>query len=245
MNWTRGWSCVIKQFRCSAPEYYTMMEKDQDVILHVAKMFSSSTQPGGYPLEKNTSWRAKLPRHLVEAFLGCKSMSRRYLHSAQNDTDLDRDFFIRLWIADRKKSRHSLKGRHKVLKSSNGETFVDGRSLFGLLERSFSGTSGINQKSYDQMKSDLKQPPTSQSVTGLLEPMSLEEVSLPLFSCTLWQTYILFIWIIVAVSYFCVTAYLPLWESLFPNSVSVDICYMVFSWPCFLFMSCPTFLFFE
>ncbi|KAK6148499.1 hypothetical protein DH2020_019411 [Rehmannia glutinosa] len=77
---------------------------------------------------------------------------------------------------DVKKPKPSVKARHKVIKSSgSGETFVDGRTLFGLLERSFSGASVINEKSYDKVKSNLKQPPTSQSVTGTLEPISLEE----------------------------------------------------------------------
>ncbi|KAI3454610.1 hypothetical protein Pfo_011273 [Paulownia fortunei] len=176
MNWIRGWGCLAKQSRCSTPQYYTIMGKDQNGILYVEKRFSSLRQPGGYPLERNTSWRARLPCYLMETVLGCKSTSRRYVHSVQNDPDLSRDFFVRLWNADRKKPKPSGKGRHKVLKSSgSGETFVDGRTLFGLLERSFSGASVINEKSFDKLKSDLKQPPTSQSVTGILEPISLEE----------------------------------------------------------------------
>ncbi|KAK6123280.1 hypothetical protein DH2020_042976 [Rehmannia glutinosa] len=152
------------------------IEKDRNGILRIEKRFSSLQQPGGYPLETNTSWRAKLPCCFVETVLGCKGMSRRYVHSVQNDPDLSRDFFVRLWIADRKKPKPSVKARHKVIKSSgSGETFVDGRTLFGLLERSFSGASVINEKSYDKVKSNLKQPPTSQSVTGTLEPISLEE----------------------------------------------------------------------
>ncbi|KAK6123273.1 hypothetical protein DH2020_042980 [Rehmannia glutinosa] len=176
MNWMRGWGCVTKQSRCSKLQYYMTIEKDRNGILRIEKRFSSLQQPGGYPLETNTSWRAKLPCCFVETVLGCKGMSRRYVHSVQNDPDLSRDFFVRLWIADRKKPKPSVKARHKVIKSSgSGETFVDGRTLFGLLERSFSGASVINEKSYDKVKSNLKQPPTSQSVTGTLEPISLEE----------------------------------------------------------------------
>ncbi|KAL6493591.1 hypothetical protein OROGR_032370 [Orobanche gracilis] len=178
MNLLRGLRCVTKRSRRSVPQCYTATEKDQNGILYVEKKFtsSSSLQPVGYPLERNTSWTAKFPCSLVETALRCKDTSRRYVHSGQSDPDLSRDFFVRLWVADRKKRNPSLEGRHKVLKSSgSGEAFVDGPTLSGLLERSLSGASVINEKSYEKMKSNLKQPPTSQSVTGTLEPTSLEE----------------------------------------------------------------------
>ncbi|KAL0318322.1 UNVERIFIED_CONTAM: Altered inheritance rate of mitochondria protein 25 [Sesamum angustifolium] len=164
------------------------MGKDQNVVLYFGKRTISLPQPEGHPSERNTSWRDKLPCFLRETDLGCKSTSRRYMHSMQNDPDLSRDFFIRLWNADRKKPKSLAKGRRKVLKSGgNGETFVDSRSLFGLLERSFSGASTLNEKAYDKMRSALKQPPPSQSVTGILEPISAEEVKLPVYclGCTL------------------------------------------------------------
>ncbi|KAL7098691.1 hypothetical protein ACP275_09G033900 [Erythranthe tilingii] len=107
---------------------------------------------------------------------GCVRLSRRYVHTAKNDGDLNRDFFAQLWMADKKKPKHYGKGKYKVLKSSgSGETFVDGRTLFGFLERSFSAASIASEKSYDKIKSNLKQPPTSQSVTGTLKPISSEE----------------------------------------------------------------------
>ncbi|KAG8379100.1 hypothetical protein BUALT_Bualt07G0053000 [Buddleja alternifolia] len=179
MNWMRGWSCVTKQSRSSTSQY-RIMEKDQNEILYLKNKFPSLQQPGGCPMERNTSWRAKLPCYLMENVLGCNkyaiTTSQRHLHSSQNDPDLSREFFVRLWTADRKKQRHPIKGRCKVLKSGdNGETFIEGRSLFGLLERSFSGASVVNEKSHGKMNVDLKQPPTSQSVTGTLEPVSSEE----------------------------------------------------------------------
>ncbi|PIN07710.1 Phospholipid scramblase [Handroanthus impetiginosus] len=175
MNWIRRCSWVTKKSRCSTTKYSTVMEKDQNEILYAAKRFSSSQLPRGYPLERNTSCRAKLPCYLMETVLG-RSSSQRYVHSARNDPDLSRDFFVRLWVADRKKPKPSGKRKHKGLKSSgSGERFLDGRSLFGLLERSFSGASVKNEKPRDKRKSDLKQPPTSQSVTGILEPVSVEE----------------------------------------------------------------------
>lgn len=164
--------CVRKQSRCSKPPCYTMKDMDQNGFLYVGKRFSSSQQPGGYPLERKTPWRAKLPS--LCTVLGCKSTPSRYVHSVQNDPDLSRDFFVQLWKADRKKSRPSR--RNKALKSSgSGETFVHGRTITGLVERYYSGASALNEKSYNK-KSGLRQPPTSQSVTGTLEPISVEEV---------------------------------------------------------------------
>lgn len=222
------------------------MEKDRNGILYVGKRFSSSQQPGGYPLERNASWRAKLPCHLMETVPGCKSTSPRYVHSVQNDPDLSRDFFVRLWIADRKKSRPSGKQKHKVLKSSgSGETFVDGRTLFGLLERSYSGASATNEKSYDKIKSDLKQPPTSQSVTGILEPISLEEARF-LVSCVAHDNYSL--GKIKAVSYFaynCLLMLIPVrnhlhhWHllniCLYPLLLALFPFYIFFYFLCILF----------
>ncbi|KAK4437117.1 Altered inheritance rate of mitochondria protein 25 [Sesamum alatum] len=152
------------------------MDKDQNGVLYFGKRATSLQQPGGHTSERNTSWRAKLPCFLMETDLGCKSTSRRYMHGIQNDPDLSREFFVRLWNADRKKPKPLAKGRRKVLKSGgSGETFVDSRSLFGLLEKSFSGASTLNGKAYDKMRSAFKQPPPSQSVTGILEPISTEE----------------------------------------------------------------------
>ncbi|KAL8464930.1 hypothetical protein ACS0TY_034424 [Phlomoides rotata] len=173
MSWMRVSGFVKKQSRCSKPPCYTMKDMDQNGVLDVGKRFSSSGEPGGYPLERNTSWGAKLP-HLCTV-LGCKSASSRYVHGVPNDPDLSRDFFVQLWKADRKKSRPSGSRRNRVLKSSgSGETFVEGRSITGLVERYYSDVSAMNEKSSNK-KSGLRQPPTSQSVTGILEPMSVEE----------------------------------------------------------------------
>ncbi|KAK4394558.1 Altered inheritance rate of mitochondria protein 25 [Sesamum angolense] len=124
------------------------MGKDQNGVLYFGKRTISLPQPEGHPSERNTSWRDKLPCFLRETDLGCKSTSRRYMHSMQNDPDLSRDFFIRLWNADRKKPKSLAKGRR---------------------------ASTLNEKAYDKMRSALKQPPPSQSVTGILEPISAEE----------------------------------------------------------------------
>lgn len=166
------WGCVKNHSRYIRPLCRTV--RDQNGILSIGKRFYSSHERGRYPLERKTSWMFKLPCVLVDTVFGSTNTSLRYVHSMQNDPDLSRDFFVQLWLADKKKTGPTAKRRHKVFKSDNiGEPVVDGRTL---IEKMLSGA--LDEKSYGKMKSGLKQPPTSQSITGTLEPMSLEEVML-------------------------------------------------------------------
>lgn len=127
------------------------------------------------------SWKAKFPCCFLENVLGPKryamSICRPYVQSVQNDPDLSRDFLVQLWVEDRKKRKSTGKRRRKVLKSADhGEGVSGGQAAFRLpFERLFSDASISDEKSNDQAKPDLKQPPTSQFVTGILEPMSSEE----------------------------------------------------------------------
>ncbi|KAH6809799.1 scramblase-like protein, partial [Perilla frutescens var. frutescens] len=174
MNWTKAWGCVKQHSRCSTLQCHT--ERDHNGILFVGKRFYSSLELGGYPLERKTSWRFKLPCILAGTSFGSKNTSLRYMHGVPNESDLSRDFFVQLWLVDRKKTSVSAKRRHKVYKSSNsGETLVNGRTLPRLIEGMLSGKYVVDEKPYDKIKSGLKQPPTSQSITGTLKPMSLEE----------------------------------------------------------------------
>ncbi|KAH6771073.1 scramblase-like protein [Perilla frutescens var. hirtella] len=174
MNWTKVWGCVRQHSRCSTLQCHT--ERDHNGILFVGKRFYSSLELGGYPLERKTSWRFKLPCILAGTSFGSKNTSLRYMHGVPNESDLSRDFFVRLWLVDRKKTSLSAKRRHKVYKSSNSsETLVNGRTLPRLIEGMLSGKYVVDEKPYDKIKPGLKQPPTSQSITGTLKPMSLEE----------------------------------------------------------------------
>ncbi|XP_042016706.1 altered inheritance rate of mitochondria protein 25-like [Salvia splendens] len=172
MNWTKVWGCVKDHSRCTRPLCRTV--RDQNGIMSLGKRFYSPQEEGRYHVQRKTSWMFNLPCIQVDTVFGSKNTSHRYVHSMQNDPDLSRDFFVRLWLADKKKTGPTAKRRHKVLKSySSGETIADGRTFPGLIERMLSGA--LDKKSYDKVKSGLKQPPTSQSITGTLEPMSLEE----------------------------------------------------------------------
>lgn len=174
-----GWGCVKRRSGCNTLLCHT--ESGRNGILLVGKRFCSSQGQRGYPSEIKQLWRFKLPFIPENAVFGSKNTPLRYVHNVKNDPDLNRDFFVQLWLVDRKKTMISGKRRHKALKSvDSGETLVNGQSLPGLIDRIFSGK--YDEMSHDKMKSGFKQPPTSQSITGVLEPMSSEEV---MVSCLL------------------------------------------------------------
>lgn len=110
---------------------------------------------------------------------------RRYGHSVQHDPKLDRDFLVRLWIDDRKLissrekrlSKSGEKRRQKVVNYANhGETgYANQFSFQNPFERWFSASSVTEEKSYDETKRVLKQPPLSQPTTGALKPSFPEE----------------------------------------------------------------------
>lgn len=95
-------------------------------------------------------------RHLKQCGM---VLSRHYNQSAQNDPDLNRDFFVRLWVADMKKEKSKARRKLKY------REYADYRETAPISD----------EKSIGNGKPVLKQPPTSQSTTGLLEPYSPEE----------------------------------------------------------------------
>ncbi|KAL2506124.1 scramblase-related [Abeliophyllum distichum] len=179
MNWIKGLRYLTKQSRCST-SHYSMMQKHQIEFMYVQSKLYSLRPPTGYILERNTSGKAKFPYCFLGNELGPKryamSISRQYVQSAQNEPDLSRDFLVQLWVEDRKKRKSTGKRRHKVIKSADhGEGFGSQTAFRVPFERLFSDASISDEKSHDKAKPDLKQPPTSQLVTGILEPVSLEE----------------------------------------------------------------------
>lgn len=187
MNWIKGLRYLTKQSKCIT-SHYSMVKKNQNGFVYDQSKLSSLRSPIGYNLERNMSWKGKFPCFL-ENVLGPRryamSICRPYVQSVQNNPDLSRDFLVQLWVEDRKKRKFTGKKRRKVLKSADhDEGLSGGQTAFRLpFDRLFSDAS-ISEKSYDQAKPDLKQPPPSQFVTGILEPMSSEEVK-SLFSCLL------------------------------------------------------------
>ncbi|CAH9122377.1 unnamed protein product [Cuscuta epithymum] len=109
-----------------------------------------------------------------------KIVSRRLGLGANNDPDLSRDFFVQLWVADRKNSKKHKAGAkyrpksHGVL--NHGESGSCSHvSVRGSSVRRLSGVYAEEKSSFDDLKPNLRQPPPSQSVAGVLQPSSPEE----------------------------------------------------------------------
>ncbi|XP_058206376.1 altered inheritance rate of mitochondria protein 25 [Rhododendron vialii] len=116
---------------------------------------------------------------------------RRYGQSIQHDPKLDRDFLVRLWVDDRKmissmekmekrRSKSREKRRDRVVNYANHEEtgYAKQSSFRNPFGRLFSAPSAAEERSYNQTKKVLKQPPLSQPTTGALKPSSLEEARL-------------------------------------------------------------------
>lgn len=101
---------------------------------------------------------------------------RRFGHSVENDTPLNRDFLVQLWVADRKMENSRGKRRQKIVKRRKfGGTEYDNQHQY---RRWYSGTPLTEENVLDQGQPVLRQPPLSQSITGFLKPESPEEVRL-------------------------------------------------------------------
>ncbi|KAK9271737.1 hypothetical protein L1049_002100 [Liquidambar formosana] len=133
MNWIKGWRCFAKNSKSTGDisQLGGSRNKHPNGILHPQRGSAPTT------LLQQVGFGAKL---------SAMTLSRSFGQGGQNDPQLDRDFLVQLWIADRKmqSSREKRKPR--------------------------------NEKYNEHVKPVLKQPPLSQSVTGFLEPASNEEV---------------------------------------------------------------------
>ncbi|OVA18479.1 Scramblase [Macleaya cordata] len=105
--------------------------------------------------------------NLVTSSFTPQNIIRRFW-SDQGDPILSRDWFVKLWVADRKRKNSRRKRRPRVVRQfrSSGTGFGNQRSFKLPLEWWSSSAS----------KTVPAQPPLSQSPTGFLEPASPEEV---------------------------------------------------------------------
>lgn len=110
-------------------------------------------------------------------FRSMKKMAHQVENSSKEESQLHRDYFVQLWVSDKKMNEIEQKRRRKLGKRKNlGRiSFVDQKPLQHVAERWFSGDSSFGEKSVPG-KQVLQQPPPSQSVSGILEPTSPEEV---------------------------------------------------------------------
>uniref|UniRef100_A0A2N9GCM0 Phospholipid scramblase n=1 Tax=Fagus sylvatica TaxID=28930 RepID=A0A2N9GCM0_FAGSY len=197
MNWTKGWRCLAstnKTVGRSESSYHTIKKNQNGAFtskkVQVLQCLQSQSrflparslsQDGlwgtdiGFQerliLARNVVWRFKLPGCLEGNAPWSKQrktiVSRKYGHSVENDTHLDRDFLVQLWVADRKMKNSREKRRRKMVKYGQfSGTAYDNHRQFGRL---YSGAPLTEQEFLDQ-------PPLSQSVSGHLEPESPEEV---------------------------------------------------------------------
>ncbi|GMY06431.1 altered inheritance rate of mitochondria protein 25-like [Fagus crenata] len=197
MNWTKGWRCLAstnKTVGRSESSYHTINKNQNGAFtskkVQVLQCLQSQSrflparslsQDGlwgtdiGFQerliLARNVVWRFKLPGCLEGNAPWLKQrktiVSRKYGHSVENDTHLDRDFLVQLWVADRKMKNSREKRRRKMVKYGQfSGTAYDNHRQFGRL---YSGAPLTEQEFLDQ-------PPLSQSVSGHLEPESPEEV---------------------------------------------------------------------
>ncbi|XP_075506428.1 altered inheritance rate of mitochondria protein 25 [Primulina tabacum] len=180
MNWSKGLCNALERARYSI-SHCVMMKKDLKCAMAFQKRFSSLQLLGGCTQDGNMSWNFKLPYRGMEIVSVPQKhsicTSSQCLLRAKEDLDLTRDFLVQLWVADRKKPKSVGKTRNKLLKYyDHAQTFSSGQGSIQVpLERLFSGASVAAEKAYYKDNSDRKQPPTSRSATGILEPMSPEE----------------------------------------------------------------------
>ncbi|XP_019189164.1 PREDICTED: altered inheritance rate of mitochondria protein 25 [Ipomoea nil] len=199
MSWRQHVRCLARKYKSSQ---CLMANKQMNGILvveenpffclklhrgYASSMLPSQTDPRNIYLSKSlNSGRNMLPMvklsgPVVRNIQGLQHplmiVSRQFGQSAQNDPDLSRDFFVQLWVADRKMKQSGVKRRPRSHRSLNdGESGSDSQFLSKFPSgRHFSGASAAEEKSFQEAKPNLRQPPPSQSVTGILQPSSPEE----------------------------------------------------------------------
>lgn len=200
MNWTRSSRRLANIYKSSADDskfasslYYSMKVCHQDVIFSARKFrfFSGlQCQIGCLPvtpmglMPKGSGIGAKGFK-----FPGCFEGNslplsknkmvqfRQFGRAVENDPSLDRNFFVKLWVADKKMKDSARKRRRTVANYRHGALTVDDQSPYlNSLGRLFSGASVTEENSSATGRQVLKQPPLTQSITGFLEPESPEEV---------------------------------------------------------------------
>lgn len=126
---------------------------------------------------RNLFWRCNLPcsfRGHYHWLRQSGAMCCNYGNGANNEPDLSRNFLVQLWVDDRKmlKDMEKRRRRRKGKQLNYGEALESFQHPF---EKFFSGSKATEEVSNDGDAPVFRQPPVSQSVTGFLEPTSIEE----------------------------------------------------------------------
>ncbi|XP_030529884.1 altered inheritance rate of mitochondria protein 25 isoform X2 [Rhodamnia argentea] len=130
----------------------------------------SGEYPKSLDLARNVSGGFTVTRGLQASFLSfgrnISTSSHQVRGTPLDESLVDRDFFAQQWVADKKKMKNLKdKGRARLVKRESHGQVADRHSSERLSGDKESGSGGMV----------LKQPPTSQSVTGYLKPASPEE----------------------------------------------------------------------
>ncbi|XP_027117911.1 altered inheritance rate of mitochondria protein 25-like isoform X2 [Coffea arabica] len=186
MNCFKGLTCFTKQLKCSTSvlgrlENGVLVAKNDSFLSSLAQrgyVAATSLVRDGYTSAhpqkisnsaRDTPWKIKLPFGLSRNTLGpekcAMSISFRHNHGRNSDPDLSRDFLVQLWVEDNKRLISEENRSRKIRKHLHNDVAPVGS------QSSFE----VPRGSFEEMKSALEQPPTSQPVTGFLKPTSLEE----------------------------------------------------------------------
>ncbi|XVF74016.1 hypothetical protein PTKIN_Ptkin13bG0028100 [Pterospermum kingtungense] len=125
---------------------------------------------------RNLFWRFNLPCSVRGNSPWPKQSGATYCHygnRANNEPDLSRNYFARLWLEDRKMLKDIEKRRRKTGRQLNHGGALE--SFQYPFEKFFSGSKATEEESNDRAAPVFRQPPTSQSISGFLEPTSAEE----------------------------------------------------------------------
>ncbi|KAM3394188.1 altered inheritance rate of mitochondria protein 25 [Capsicum galapagoense] len=195
MSWRKGFRCLAKQYKCRSSESSVTNEHRNGIFVFENSSFVHSQSQRRYlsslfnqsgnlfkelTFEGNMPGRVRLPGFVSGiargAGPGAVVVSRQYGKKSGDGPDLSREFFVQLWLADKRKQRSERKQKRKLRNILDQRGTGFDTSFQAPSGKWFSGASIPEETSHSKVKPILKQPPTSQSVTGILEPSSLEEV---------------------------------------------------------------------
>lgn len=198
MSWRKSFRFLARQYKCRSSESLGTNERWNGIFdvknsssvqsqLQRRYLSSSLNQTGNrcreLTFEGNMLGRAKLPGFVTGIAQGAGPggivASRQYGKRSGDGPDLKRASSVQRWLADKKKQRFGKKQKRKLRNTvdQRGTTGFDTFFQVGF-KKMFSGASIPEVTPHKKVNPVLKQPPTSQSVTGILEPTSVEEVEL-------------------------------------------------------------------
>ena len=160
MNWRRGWHCVTKINNPIGTRNYQDFgfnaEKGRVLDGPRSRLLGFQQR---FIVGRNPIWGSGSSS--VQSKQSSLILSRQFGHNAGNDSQLDRDFLVQLWVEDRKMRNPIRKRRRKVVYGYCGGSPIR-FSYNNSLGRFFPGASIAEENSFKQRKCFMQQPPPSQ-----------------------------------------------------------------------------------